>query len=96
MQVNGSDGSVKYLTVTLAVNNGTQTLSVSPTPITLAGTPGGFTSLETETVTSTVTSNFVGHHNRRRSLGSVHCHHGGPGRAGYRCRFRQPGQGFPH
>jgi Flp pilus assembly secretin CpaC len=54
VQVNGSDGSVKYLTVTLAVNNGAQTLSVSPTPITLAGTPGGFTSLETETVTSTV------------------------------------------
>ena len=54
VQVNGSDGSVKYLTVTLAVNNGAQTLSVSPTPITLAGTPGGFTSQQSGTVSSTV------------------------------------------
>jgi Flp pilus assembly secretin CpaC len=58
VQVNGSDGSVTYLTVTLAVNNGAQTLSVSPTPITLAGTPGSFTSAQFETVTSTVAGDF--------------------------------------
>jgi hypothetical protein len=58
VQVNGSDGSVTYLTVTLAVNGGSQTLSVSPIPITLAATEGIYSSQQTETLTSTVAGNL--------------------------------------
>jgi Flp pilus assembly secretin CpaC len=58
VQVNGSDGSVTYLTVTLSVNGGSQTLSVSPTPITLAATEGIYSSQQTEALTSTVAGNL--------------------------------------
>jgi len=54
VQVSGSDGSVAYLTVTLAVNGGAQNLAVTPVPIALAATAGGLTAQQTETVASTV------------------------------------------
>ena len=54
VQVNASDGSVTYVTVTLTVNGGAQTLSVTPTTIPLAATSGSYSSQQTETVTSTV------------------------------------------
>ncbi len=57
VQVSGSDGSVIYLPVTLAVNGGAQTLIVTPTPIALAATEGGLTVQQTETVTATGTLN---------------------------------------
>jgi Flp pilus assembly secretin CpaC len=58
VQVSGSDGSVTYITVTLAVNGGAQTFDVTPTTITLAATPGTFSSQQTETVTSSASGNL--------------------------------------
>jgi general secretion pathway protein D len=52
VQVSGSDGSVTYFTVTLAVNNGALNLTVSPSPIALAAVSGGLLAQESETVTS--------------------------------------------
>ncbi len=54
VQVSGSDGSVAYLPVTLAINGGAQTLTVTPITIALAATAGGLTVQQTETVASTV------------------------------------------
>ena len=53
VQVSGSDGSVTYFTVTLAVNDGAPNLTVSPGTIALAAVAGGLTAQQTETVTST-------------------------------------------
>ena len=53
VQVSGSDGSVTYFTVTLAVNGGAPHLTVSPSPIPLAAVSGGLLAQQTETVTST-------------------------------------------
>ncbi|MGO9231990.1 MAG: hypothetical protein ACLQKA_22580 [Bryobacteraceae bacterium] len=58
VQVSGSDGSVTYITVTLSVNGGAQTFVVTPATITLAATPGTFSSQQTETVTSSASGNL--------------------------------------
>ncbi|MGA2273395.1 MAG: hypothetical protein ABSH00_07565 [Bryobacteraceae bacterium] len=54
VQVSGSDGSVTYLTVTLAVNGGAPNLTVSPSPVALGAAAGGLLAQQTETVTSTI------------------------------------------
>ena len=53
VQVSGSDGSVTYFTVTLAVNGGAPNLTVTPSPIALAAVAGGLSAQETDTVIST-------------------------------------------
>lgn len=52
VQVSGSDGSVAYVTVNLAVNGGAQNLTVSPGTIALASGTGGLSVQQTVTVTS--------------------------------------------
>jgi hypothetical protein len=52
VQVSGSDGSVAYVTVTLAVNGGAQNLTVSPSSIALASGAGGLSAQQTVAVTS--------------------------------------------
>ncbi|MGA2038302.1 MAG: hypothetical protein ABSH42_03415 [Bryobacteraceae bacterium] len=54
VQVSGSDGSVTYFTVTLNVNGGAPSLSVSPSPIALGAVSGGLTAVQTESVMSTL------------------------------------------
>jgi type II secretory pathway component GspD/PulD (secretin) len=53
VQVSGADGSVSSITVTLAVNGGQQTFSVSPATIALASGTGGLAVQQAVTVTST-------------------------------------------
>ena len=53
VQVSGSDGSVTYFTITLAVNGGAPDLTVSPNTIALAAVAGGLTAQQNETVTNT-------------------------------------------
>jgi len=52
VQVSGSDGSVAYITVTLAVGGGAQNLTISPSPITLASGTSGLSAEQTVVVTS--------------------------------------------
>ena len=52
VQVSGSDGSVAYITVSLAVNGGAQNLVFSPSTITLTSTPGGLEVQQIVSVTS--------------------------------------------
>jgi hypothetical protein len=52
IQVSGSDGSVAYVTVNLAVNGGAQSLTLSPATITLNSTTGGLQVQQPVTVTS--------------------------------------------
>ena len=53
VQVSGSDGSIAYVTVNLAVNNGAQNLTLSPSAITLETTAGGLEVQQVVAVTST-------------------------------------------
>lgn len=53
VQVAGSDGSLAYITVNLTVNNGAQSLSLSPASISLASNSGGLESQQNVAVTST-------------------------------------------
>ena len=52
VRVSGTDGSVIYLTVTLAVNGGASDLTVTPSPIAFAAIAGSLTVQQIETVTS--------------------------------------------
>jgi len=52
VQVSGSDGSVAYITVTLAVGGGAQNLTVSPSAIALASGTSGLSAEQTVVVTS--------------------------------------------
>ena len=52
VQVSGSDGSVAYITVTLAVGGGAQNLTISPDPIALASGTSGLSAQQTVVVTS--------------------------------------------
>ena len=52
VQVSGSDGSVAYITVTLAVNGGAQTFTISPSSIALASGAGGLSAQQTVAVNS--------------------------------------------
>ena len=54
VQVNGSDGSVAYINVTLSVNGGAQNLTLSPDAITLTSSAGGLEVQQVVSVTSTV------------------------------------------
>jgi len=58
VQVSGADGSVTYITVTLAVNGATGNVSISPSTIALAAEAGGLTAEQTVTVTSSVAGAF--------------------------------------
>jgi type II secretory pathway component GspD/PulD (secretin) len=64
VQVSGSDGSVAYITVSLTVNGGSNTLSLSPASISLASATGGYVVQQGVTVNSTVSgtisANVVG------------------------------------
>jgi Flp pilus assembly secretin CpaC len=53
VQVAGSDGSLSYVTVNLTVNNGSQSLSLSPAAISLSSTSGGLEAQQGVSVTST-------------------------------------------
>ncbi len=53
VQVSGSDGSVAYTNVTLTVNGGAQTVTLSPTSVTLMSSAGGLQVQQPVTVTST-------------------------------------------
>jgi general secretion pathway protein D len=53
VQISGSDGSVAYITVSLTVNNGTQSLTLSPTTIALQSQASGYVVQQPVTVTST-------------------------------------------
>lgn len=52
VEVSGSDGSVAYITVNLAVNGGAQTFSLSPASLALASAAGGLSVQQTVTATS--------------------------------------------
>ena len=52
IQLSGSDGSVAYITVSLAVNGGAQNLVLSPDTITLTASPGGLEVQQTVSVSS--------------------------------------------
>ena len=52
--VTGSDGSVAYVTVNLAVNGGAQNLSLSPSTISLAAAAGTLEAQQSVSVTSTI------------------------------------------
>ncbi|MDR3701970.1 MAG: hypothetical protein P4L56_20140 [Candidatus Sulfopaludibacter sp.] len=54
VQVSGSDGSVAFVIVTLAVAGATQNLTVTPTSIALSSGTGGFTVQQTVSVSSPV------------------------------------------
>jgi len=54
VQVSGTDGSVAYITVALAVNGGAQSLSLSPSSIALSATSGGLEAQQAVAVTSTI------------------------------------------
>ena len=54
VEVAGSDGSLAYITVNLTVNNGAQSLSLSPATISLASTAGGLEAQQNVGVTSTI------------------------------------------
>jgi general secretion pathway protein D len=54
VQVSGSDGSIAYITVDLAVDGGAQGLTLSPATIALASAAGGFSVEQTVGVTSTL------------------------------------------
>lgn len=62
--MSGSDGSVTYFTVTLAVNGGAPDLTVSPSPIALGSAAGGLSVQQTDAVTSaadgTLTAGVIG------------------------------------
>jgi Flp pilus assembly secretin CpaC len=52
VEVSGSDGSVAYITVNLAVNGGAQTFSLSPASLALASAAGGLSVQQTVTASS--------------------------------------------
>lgn len=64
VQVSGSDGSVTYIAVNLAVNGGAQSLTLSPTTVSLTSSAGGLEVQQPVTVNSTslgtLTASVVG------------------------------------
>ncbi len=64
VQVSGSDGSVTYIAVSLAVNGGAQSLTLSPTTVSLTSSAGGLEVQQLVTVNSTslgtLTASVVG------------------------------------
>jgi hypothetical protein len=64
VQVAGSNGSLAYITVNLTVNNGSQSLALSPAPISLSSTTGGLEAQQDVAITSstggTLTASVVG------------------------------------
>jgi Flp pilus assembly secretin CpaC len=52
VQINGSDGSVNYFSVTLTVNGGAKNLTISPNPVVLASGAGGLSAQQNVVVNS--------------------------------------------